>query len=364
MNLTFIVTVDPVKDLTLLNFLVHSLNLQTQKRFNVVFYNQTLSSWATVLSRLSVTPSFDHSVSGVDGRHFLGRYPIWDLYELHHTLLERNALNEYFISLHMEEFLDADYVEHVLPVLETHRLDILFANLSRTSLTTDTGRPLLAARTAHEFGDALHRVGAGRAPHWSLHYCPFQVLRRPGERERCPSGLPHLRLRRRLRPTAAGYTPMPTYHAEDVYWMSRDFARRHNWFLKGHHLYFEDIHICQQKGVCELAPVLQRLTRFPLYFNRRRLYHVPHRRYYYQLVDAEFTARLLDHPSTDPVLDAHKTAIRRYRHGQFTLEQALRYTRQNPEGTGTQNLNYRYHMLYVNRGPASDAAGSAPADRP
>ena len=32
------------------------------------------------------------------------------------------------------------------------------------------------------------------------------------------------------------------------------------------------------------------------------------------------------------------------RRGEFTLQQALDYTRQNAEGTGTQNLNYRLHM--------------------
>ena len=39
--------------------------------------------------------------------------------------------------------------------------------------------------------------------------------------------------------------------------MSRRFAETHNWFLKGHRLYFEDIHICQQPGVCELGPLSQ-----------------------------------------------------------------------------------------------------------
>ena len=112
----------------------------------------------------------------------------------------------------------------------------------------------------------------------------------------------------------------------------------------GRHLYFEDIHICQQKGVCELGPELQRVTRFPVYFNQRRIYHVPHLTYYYQLLDEEFTAGLLAHPANDPVLEAHRTAIGRLRACEFTLQQALDYTRQNAEGTGTQNLNYRLHM--------------------
>jgi hypothetical protein len=214
-EVTFIVTVAPVKDPLLLSLLVLSLNLQTCRRFNVVFYNHTLADETSRLNELAVKPAFDHEVVSVDRESFFGRYPLWDLYAVHQTLLDRHRLNEYFISLHMEEFLDPDYLEHLLPVLETRRFDILFGNLTGSRLSQDTWRALL---------------GAG------------------------------------------------------------------------------------------------------------------HLTYYYQLLDEEFTAGLLAHPANDPVLEAHRTAIGRLRRGEFTLQQALDYTRQNAEGTGTQNLNYRLHM--------------------
>jgi hypothetical protein len=46
-----------------------------------------------------------------------------------------------------------------------------------------------------------------------------------------------------------------------------------------------------------------------------------------------------------------------YRAGEVTLAQALRYSRQNTEGTGTQNLNYKYHMQVIEKARA--AAGCA-----
>jgi hypothetical protein len=343
-EVTFIVTVDPVKDPLLLSLLVLSLNLQTCRRFNVVFYNQTLADETSLLSELAVKPAFDHEVVSVDRESFFGRYPVWDLYAVHQTLLDRHRLNEYFISLHMEEFLDPDYLEHLLPVLETRRFDILFGNLTRSRLSQDTWRALLGAGTATLFDAAIERSGARHAPHFSFDFDSVFAGWSPAERRRRATHLARFGLRRRLKPTTGGYTALRTYFAEDVFWMRRDFALRYQWFLGGRHLYFEDIHICQQKGVCELGPELQRVTRFPVYFNQRRIYHVPHLTYYYQLLDEEFTAGLLAHPANDPVLEAHRTAIGRLRRGEFTLQQALDYTRQNAEGTGTQNLNYRLHM--------------------
>ena len=112
-------------------------------------------------------------------------------------------------------------------------------------------------------------------------------------------------------------------------------------------MYFEDIHICEQQGVCELSRELQRLTVFPVYFNRRRLYHLRHARRYYQLVDDTFTRLMLRRPTDDPILGALKEAIEMYRDGRMSVEDALTYSRQNHKETGTQNLNYRYHMLYL-----------------
>lgn len=53
-NLSFIVTIDPVKDVSILNVMIHSLNLQTKKAFNVIFYNQSLMDEGSIFSGLNV----------------------------------------------------------------------------------------------------------------------------------------------------------------------------------------------------------------------------------------------------------------------------------------------------------------------
>lgn len=60
MRLTFIISIDPVKGVSLLNVLLHSLNLQTRKNFDVVFYNQTLLSESEVFAQLQVRPEFNY----------------------------------------------------------------------------------------------------------------------------------------------------------------------------------------------------------------------------------------------------------------------------------------------------------------
>ena len=78
MNLSFIVTVDPIKDVSMLNVLIHSLNLQTVKSFNVIFYNQTLMEESELLARLQVKPHFEYSFYNIDRDLFFGKYPLWD----------------------------------------------------------------------------------------------------------------------------------------------------------------------------------------------------------------------------------------------------------------------------------------------
>jgi hypothetical protein len=348
-RITFVVTIDPVKDLHLLSLLVHSLNLQTCQAFDVVFYNQTLLSEDDILSRLSVRPRFPHRFFGIDREDFCGDYPMWDLYGLHATLLERRLLNDYFMALHIEEFPDVDYVEHALRVLEANRFDIMFGNMTRTHLTYDTARPILDASTGVAFDRCLERAGVTHARHWG--YPPNgPVAKSWSELQLNLTKLLLFRFRSRLRPTAAGYVVMRRYLAEDVYFMKRAFAERYNWFLRGHRMYFEDIHICEQEGVCELGRELERITRFPVYFNRRRIYHMQHGRRYYQLVDEGFTSAMLKRRVDDPILVALQEAIRMYASGQLSLERALKYTRQNPKRTGTQDLNYAYHMMYLRDG--------------
>lgn len=349
MRLTFIVTIDPVKDLRLLGILVHSLNLQTCQAFDVVFYNQTLLSEDEIFSRLSVRPRFPYRVFGIHRDDFCGDYPLWDLYGVHAMLLDCRLLNDYFMALHIEEFPDVDYVEHVLSVLETNAFDIMFGNLTRTDLVYETARPLLEAPTSAAFDHRLEQTEVKRARHWGYpRHTPF--AKSWSELQLTLVKMLLFRLRPRLRPTTAGYTVMRRYVTEDLYFMKRTFAERYNWFLRGHRMYFEDIHICEQEGVCELERELKRVTIFPVYFNRRRIYHMRHARRYYQLVDEGFTSAMLQRRVDDPILVALQEAIQMYASGQISLEQALKYTRQNPKRTGTQDLNYRYHMLYLRDG--------------
>ena len=112
--------------------------------------------------------------------------------------------------------------------------------------------------------------------------------------------------------------------------MKRAFAERHNWFLKGHAMYFEDVHICQQKGVCELGKEIAKLTEFPVYLSKANIYHVDHRRYYYQLEDEEFTRQMLAYETDEPILSSLKRAITKLKNGELRLGDALRYTRQIP----------------------------------
>ena len=94
MHLTFIVTIDPVKDLPLLNILIHSFNLQTSKTFDVVFYNQTPLEESEVFARLEVSPQFGYRWFGIEKEDLLGKYPIWDLYGLHALLLEHGLVGD------------------------------------------------------------------------------------------------------------------------------------------------------------------------------------------------------------------------------------------------------------------------------
>jgi len=52
MRLTLLVTIDSIKPLKLLDVLIHSLNLQTSRDFEVVFFNQTLHPESHVRSQL------------------------------------------------------------------------------------------------------------------------------------------------------------------------------------------------------------------------------------------------------------------------------------------------------------------------
>ena len=327
MRLTLLVTIDSVKPLQLLDILIHSLNLQTSQDFDVVFFNQTPHPEAHLRSQLRCAPRFPHSYWTLPRSDFLGDHPLWDLYAFHTAMLDQGRIGDYLMSLHMEEFFDSDYIEEVSRLLDLHSFDILFGNLRRTELTLDRAALLLGCSSPRDFQHALTHMGAAASPHWSV---------RPQSRPDTD-----------FDPTPLGFHQFPEYAAEDVYLMSRRFAETHNWFLKGHRLYLEDIHICQQPGVCELGPIVAKLTPFPVYFNARRIYHLPHQKFYFQIEDQLFTDLLLKMETDDPVIRSLQFAVREHRRGTLSVTEALRYSRKNPRREGTQDLNYRYHVRYL-----------------
>lgn len=357
MQLTLIVTIDPVKSISHLDVLVHALNLQTCRDFDVVFFNQTLRTPSEIEAGLRVKPNFPTRAFDVPREDFLGSYPIWDLYALHCRLLEEGPVGDYVMALHMEEFPDVDYVEHLLDVLKRERFDILFGNLTRTRSKREDVAPLLETVTADAFDRGVEALGLKACPHWSFDHLP--VLRYERPRWLLPRLLrwASFGFRKALPPTSAGFTRLRRDLAEDVFAMSVSFAKRYNWFLSGHRLYFEDVHIVGNSAVGYLTRTLRKKTTYPVYFNRRKMYHLEHGRFYYQLEDETFTSMMLERSVQDPVLRALQHGIRAYRAGEMTMGEALTYTRRNPEGTGTQDLNFELHMRYLtDRGRSVDQA--------
>ncbi len=343
MQLTFIVTIDPVKGLPLLNVLIHSLNLQTRKNFNVVFYNQTRFDEDEWLERIEVRPRFDYRFFSIDRSLFLGGFPLWDLYTFHRMLLDANLLGDYFMSMHMEEWLDVDYIEQVTRVLKATRFDILLGHLCRTDIDQALSAEILKTCDSSDLSHYVRRHGIRRAPHWAFQRLPASVIGKLSVVKQNCQTLIDFNFRRSLTPTPNGYSSL-TRHYEDLYFMSRTFACRYDWFLTGRQMFFEDIQLCDIPGVCELGAELRGLTEFPRYFNRSRIYHLPHSKFYYQLEDKEFGDALLELKTDDRLLLTLQEAVRMFRTGRVSLHAALRHTRANAEGTGSQNLNYRYHM--------------------
>src|SRR5215475_11827076 len=113
MRLTLLVTIDSVKPLHLLDILIHSLNLQTSQDFDVVFFNQTLRPESHLREQLRCAPRFPHFYWTLPRSNFLGEHPLWDLYAFHTAMLDEGRIGDYLMSLHMEEFLDSDYIEEV-----------------------------------------------------------------------------------------------------------------------------------------------------------------------------------------------------------------------------------------------------------
>src|SRR5262245_3567450 len=218
MRLTFIISIDPVKGLFLLNVLLHSLNLQTRKNFDVVFYNQTLLDESDIFAQLRTRPDFNYRFFSVDRRHFLGNFSLWGLYTLHRQLLGADLLGDYFMSLHMEEFFDTDYVENVTRVLEATGFDILLGNLCRTWVDGIQIADILTTGTAREFADYLRARGLKKARHWVFQPLPASPLAKLRALREHYHKFADFGFCTRLVPSREGYTKLPT-HYEDLYFM-------------------------------------------------------------------------------------------------------------------------------------------------
>ena len=111
---------------------------------------------------------FPHFYWTLPRSDFLGEHPLWDLYAFHTAMLDEDRIGDYLMSLHMEEFLDSDYIEEVSKLLGEHSFDILFGNLRRTELTVDQATFLLGCSSRKDFQRALTHMGAAASPHWSM----------------------------------------------------------------------------------------------------------------------------------------------------------------------------------------------------
>jgi hypothetical protein len=76
---------------------------------------------------------------------------------------------------------------------------------------------------------------------------------------------------------------------------------------------------------------------------------VNHTKFYYQLEDKDFTDALLSLETDDRLLQTLQEAVRMYRFKSVSLETALRHTRRNAEGSGSQNQNYKYRMQAIEK---------------
>ena len=345
MKITYVVTVNPIIPLKYLNMLVHSLNMQTSKDFDVIFYNQTRLSEDSMRKSLTTPFEFEFSFFDVQPEYFFGQYPVWDLFGAHQSLIEQNRLAEYFMSLHMEEFLDPSYTECALSVLKKTGLDILLGNLHATPFIYDDVTDLLKTRTAQTFGSEISRRGIDSSVKWGMTPKPFFVTRSLDTALKRARTLSMLRWKKQLSPTESGFTLLSAYLLEDIFFMSTEFAREYSWYACEPHLYFEDIHINSALG-----DLLPQVTKFPAYLNASKAYHLEHGKYYYQLEDAEFADRLLTFETDNEALQTLKEAIRLYRgENGMSVNDALRLSRKNTGARGVSDISVDYHIKTITR---------------
>ena len=342
MKITYIVTINPIIPLQYLNMLVHTLNFQTSKNFDVIFYNQTRMSHDSIRNSLSIPFEFEFSFFDVEPESFFGQYPIWNLYGAHQALLEQGRLNEYFMSLHMEEFLDPTYTECALKVLKATKLDILLGNLYATPYTYDDVTDLLLTESEN-FNAELSARGADGFVKWGMTRAPFFVTKSWKTAAQRARALKLLRWKKQLVPTDGGYTLLNDYLLEDIFFMSTEFATRFAWYGCESPLYFEDIHINSALGT-----LLPPITTFPAYLNSSKAYHLEHGRYYYQLEDTEFANKMLAFDTDNEALQTLKEAIRLYRSDRgLSVNDAVRMSRKSQGARGVSDISVEYHTTIL-----------------
>lgn len=343
MKLTYIVTINPVNNIHYLEILINSLNIQTSKDFDVVFYNQTKKHEKDIIGSLNNECKFDYVFFNIDEESFLGNYPIWDLYGFHQFLLDNEILRDYFMSLHMEEFMEPDYTANILATLKSNKFDILFGNLYRTNYSYYDILDLASINQPDKFNRYLKDKGIDKSSKWGLPSKPFFLCRNPKIIHRRFKILSEMKWKKKFLPNEVGFTKMSNYWLEDVFAMSTEFANEYGWYKLEENLYFEDIHINYAVG-----DKLKNVLEFPVYFNKSKIYHLKHKKFYYQIEDNIFATKMLQYETDNQILLALKNAIVLYRKKNLLGKQALRLSRNNKEKNGTADLNYEFHLKRIN----------------
>ena len=342
MIITYIVTISPVIEYKYLNILIHSFNLQTDKNFNVIFYNQTLESKEQIFNYLDVKPHFKYKFLHNNLDIFFGKYPAWNLFGFHNYLIKNNLVGDYFISLHMEEFLEPDYNKNAIKILNNNNFDILFGNLYDTQISYNNIREIINKKNRLDFYNYIEFLNIHKSKKWGApNRNPFlnkklnQILQNVKKRK-------FLNRKKQLSAKNSGFTTLPDYILEDVYFMSKNFALRTGWFDIKEPPYFEDIHVNHR-----LKYALKKLIDFPIYFNSSKMYHLNHGKYYFQIVDEEFTNKLLDYNTNSKVLNSLKESITLYKKNKLTAKEALKRSRNMKDGSA--NLTSNYHLHQINK---------------
>ncbi len=349
MQISYIITINPIIEFRYLNALVHSLNMQSSSDFDVIFYNQINTSEEEIFNQLEVKPRFPYKFYSVEKEMFFNNYPVWDLYGFHQFLLDNDLVGDYFMSLHMEEFLDFDYTEKAAAVLEKNGFDILLGNLSRIWSHYDGVADIIKTKNPDEFDQYLRRTGYKNANHWCFTTKNMVFTRNWRRIKR------NFRLRqifggsRQVKPTAEGFFRLPNYAAEDLVFMSKKFAHKYRWFDAPVKMYFSDIHINWS-----LEEVVKSITDFPVYFNQAKIYHLDHRRYYYHVADDGFGRELLAYETDSKILQALQAAlIQKYEKG-LTPQETRAILRGKYEAEGYQNIDFEFHSNNVREALAAE----------